>query len=258
MGSNLNMKGKRVVVTGGARGIGRSIVREFARSGAAVLIADTLAEEAWKVAEEISGATGSRVIAARVDVTQLEDLVRARDLALRELGGIDVLVNNAGWDKIMPFLETTPDFWERIIAINYKGVLNACYSFLPHMAERKSGSIVNVASDAGRVGSLGEAVYSGAKGAVIAFSKALAREHARDNIRVNVVCPGPAETPLGAELQQTALGAKVFNAMLKYIPLGRLARPEDVAPMVVFLASDSAAYITGQVISISGGLTMVG
>ncbi|MBI3325459.1 MAG: SDR family oxidoreductase, partial [Nitrospinae bacterium] len=157
-----------------------------------------------------------------------------------------------------PFLHTTPELWEKIIAINYKSVLHTCYAVLPHLVERKQGAIVSISSDAGRVGSLGEAVYSGAKAAIIAFSRTIAREHARDNIRVNVVCPGPTRTAMVEEQMQTEFGSKVLGRMEQYVPFKRLGTPEDIAPMVVFLASDAARFVTGQVISVSGGLTMVG
>jgi len=250
--------GKVALVTGGARGIGRAIVRAFAEAGADVALADIRREEAEATAREISEATGRRLLAVPMDVTALESVQRGCEHVLREFGQIDVLVNNAGWDRIVPFLQTTPELWEKIIAINYRGVIHTCYTVLPHMVARRQGSIVNISSDAARVGSLGEAIYAGAKAAVIAFSKTLAREHARDQIRVNVVCPGPTETPLVEEMQQEEFGRKILGAMAGYIPLKRLGRPEDVAPVVVFLASEAARYITGQVISVSGGLTMVG
>jgi 2-hydroxycyclohexanecarboxyl-CoA dehydrogenase len=254
----IDMTGKSVIVTGGARGIGRAIVQTFAETGADVVIADFRAEEADVTAREISEATGRRIAAVRTDVTNLDDVQALRDETTRLFGKIDVLVNNAGWDRLVPFLKTTPELWDRIISVNYRGVINTCYAVLPHMVERNQGSIVNVSSDAARVGSLGEAIYAGSKAAVIAFSKTLAREHARNNIRVNVVCPGLTETSLLEEMQQEEFAKKVLGAMVNFIPLKRLGQPEDVAPMVVFLASEAARYITGQVISVSGGLTMAG
>jgi 2-hydroxycyclohexanecarboxyl-CoA dehydrogenase len=251
------MAGNTVVVTGGARGIGKAIVSAFAQCGADIVIADLRLEEAQATATEIGRATNKAVAAVKTDITNLEDVLKMKDQALNQFGKIDVLVNNAGWDEMKPFLQTTPEFWDKIIAINYKGVLNACYAILPHMVTRKQGAVVNIASDAGRVGSLGEAVYSGAKGAIIAFSKSLAREHARDHIRVNALCPGLTETPMLNEIAQEEFGGKVVASMTKYIPLRRLAQPDDIAPMVVFLASDSARYITGQTISVNGGLAMV-
>ncbi len=256
--SERDFVGKVVLVTGGARGIGRAIVRAFAEVGADVALADIRQEDAEATAREIAEATGRTILAVPMDVTSLESVQRGCEQVWHQLGAIDVLVNNAGWDRIVPFLQTTPELWEKIIAINYRGVIHTCYVVLPHMVARRQGSIVNISSDAARVGSLGEAIYAGAKAAVIAFSKTLAREHARDQIRVNVVCPGPTETPLIEEMQQDEFARKILGAMTGYIPLKRLGRPEDVAPLVVFLASEAARYITGQVISVSGGLTMVG
>jgi 2-hydroxycyclohexanecarboxyl-CoA dehydrogenase len=253
-----NLEGKAAVITGGARGIGRAIAWAFACAGAEVLIGDRLADEAVATATEIEQQTRRRIVAAGVDVTQIEDARKLRDTALDQLGRIDVLVNNAGWDRMMPFLKTTPDLWERVIGVNYRGVLNMCHAVLPHMVERKQGAIVNISSDSARVGSMGEAVYAGAKAAVVAFSKTLAREHARDNIRVNVICPGLVETSLLAEMEKEEFGRKVLGAVVNAIPLKRVGRPEEIAPLAVFLASDAAGYITGQVTSVNGGLTMAG
>ncbi len=254
----MNLKDKTAIVTGGARGIGRAIVQRLAEAGADVVIGDFRLDEAEATASEIEKITGRRVRAVRADVTDLKQVEALRDAALAALGKIDILVNNAGWDRLMPFLKTTPELWDKIIAVNYKGVIHTCYAVLPHMAERKQGSIVNISSDSARVGSLGEAIYSGAKAAVVAFSKTLAREHARDNIRVNVICPGLADTPLLSEIQQDPFGQKVLGSIVNYVPLKRLDQPDDIAPLVVFLASEAASYITGQVTSVNGGLTMVG
>ena len=254
----MNLKDKTAIVTGGARGIGRAIVQRLAEAGADVVIGDFRLDEAEATAKEIEKTTGRRVRAVRADVTDLKQVEALRDVALQAFGKIDILVNNAGWDRLMPFLKTTPELWDKIIAVNYKGVIHTCYAVLPHMAERKQGSIVNISSDSARVGSLGEAIYSGAKAAVVAFSKTLAREHARDNIRVNVICPGLADTPLLSEIQQDPFGQKVLGSIVNFVPLKRLAQPDDIAPLVVFLASDAAGYITGQVTSVNGGLTMVG
>jgi 2-hydroxycyclohexanecarboxyl-CoA dehydrogenase len=254
----MSLKDKTAIVTGGARGIGRAIVQRLAEAGADVVIGDFRLDEAEATAGEIQETTGRRVRAVRADVTDLKQVEALRDAALQAFGKIDILVNNAGWDRLMPFLKTTPELWDKIIAVNYKGVIHTCYAVLPHMAERKQGSIVNISSDSARVGSLGEAIYSGAKAAVVAFSKTLAREHARDNIRVNVICPGLADTPLLSEIQQDPFGQKVLGSIVNFVPLKRLAQPDDIAPLVVFLASDAAGYITGQVTSVNGGLTMVG
>jgi 2-hydroxycyclohexanecarboxyl-CoA dehydrogenase len=254
----MSLKDKTAIVTGGARGIGRAIVERLAQAGADVVIGDFRLDEAEATASEIQESTGRQVRAVRADVTDLKQVEALRDAALQAFGKIDILVNNAGWDRLMPFLKTTPELWDKIIAINYKGVIHTCYAVLPHMAERKHGSIVNISSDSARVGSLGEAIYSGSKAAVVAFSKTLAREHARDNIRVNVICPGLADTPLLSEIQQDPFGQKVLGSIVNFVPLKRLAQPDDIAPLVVFLASEAAGYITGQVTSVNGGLTMVG
>jgi 2-hydroxycyclohexanecarboxyl-CoA dehydrogenase len=254
----MNLAGKTAIVTGGARGIGRAIVEQLTQAGADVVIGDFRLDEAQATASDIQKASGRQVRAVRADVTDLKQVEALRDAALEAFGKIDILVNNAGWDRLMPFLKTTPEHWDKIIAVNYKGVIHTCYAVLPHMAERKQGSIVNISSDSARVGSMGEAIYSGAKAAVVAFSKTLAREHARDNIRVNVVCPGLADTPLLSEIQQEPFGQKVLGSIVNFVPLKRLAKPEDIAPLVVFLASEAAGYITGQVTSVNGGLTMVG
>jgi 2-hydroxycyclohexanecarboxyl-CoA dehydrogenase len=254
----IDMQGKVAMVTGGARGIGRGIVTALAGVGASVAIADLRHDLAEQTALQVAEDSGARVVAFKTDVTDILDVQETTAHVLQTFGHIDVLINNAGWDELKPFLQTTPDFWEKIIAINYKSVLNTCYAVLPHMVTRKAGAVVSISSDAGRVGSMGEAVYAGTKAAIIAFSRTLAREHARDNLRFNVVCPGPTQTPLVEEMQQQEFGRRMLGRMEQYVPLQRLGRPEDIAPAVVFLASDAAGFTTGQVISVSGGLTMVG
>ncbi|HET9533020.1 MAG TPA: 3-oxoacyl-ACP reductase family protein [Blastocatellia bacterium] len=249
---------KSVIVTGGARGIGRAIVHAFAEAGADVLIGDLRIEEAETTAREIGELTKRRVEAVRADVTRLEDAQKLSRSALQRFGKVDVLVNSAGWDRLMPFVKTTPDLWDRIISINFRGVVHTCYAILPHMVERKHGSIINISSDTARVGSFGEAVYAASKAAIIAFSKTLAREHARDNIRVNVVCPGLVETPLIEEMRGDDFTAKILSSIVSYIPFKRLGQPDEIAPAVLFLASGVAGYITGQALSVNGGLNMVG
>jgi 2-hydroxycyclohexanecarboxyl-CoA dehydrogenase len=187
----------------------------------------------------------------RLDIT---DASAAAALA-EELGEVDVLVNNAGWDRVMPFLDTTPELWERVIRVNLLGPIGVTHAFARGMAERKRGRIVNIASDAGRVGSSGEVVYSAAKGGVIAFTKGLARELARFNVNVNCVCPGPTETPM-LSIFEGERGQRIIESMVKAVPFRRLAQPDEIAAAVAFLASDGAAYITGQTLSVSGGLTM--
>ncbi len=246
--------GDRVaVVTGSGRGIGRALALGLARDGYAVGVLDL---DPTTVPDEIVAA-GGRAVGVRADVTDLTAMRAAVAEVETALGPIGVLVNNAGWDKLDRFLDGDPALWDRLIAINYKGALNTSRAVLERMTGRGGGRIVSIASDAGRVGSSGEAVYSGCKAAIIGFSKALAREVAKDGITVNVVCPGPTETALLAEVMAGA-GEKVLAGMRRAIPLGRLGQPEDIVGAVCFLASDAAGYVTGQVLSVSGGLTMAG
>jgi 2-hydroxycyclohexanecarboxyl-CoA dehydrogenase len=249
------LKDKVAIVTGAAQGIGHAIVMRLASEGAKVAVADIDIEGATRTANEIK-ASGGSAIAVKLDVTRLQDAIDAADRVEAELGPIDILVNNAGWDVIEPFLESKPETWDKVIAINYRGVLNCCKAIAPKMQARKRGKIVSISSDAARVGSTGEAVYAGCKAAIIGFSKTLARELARYSINVNVVCPGPTQTVL---LKNAMAGREgVLDAMAKGIPFRRLGQPEDLAGAVAFFASADADYATGQVLSISGGLTMGG
>ena len=245
------------LVTGGGRGIGRAIALRLARAGMAVGIADLDGASACAVANEIVAA-GGRALGAPADVRNLVAVEAAVGSVGDALGPIDVLVNNAGWERLAPFLESDPALWDRLIAVNFKGALNATRAVVQGMVARGRGRIVSISSDAGRVGSTGEAVYSGCKAALIGFSKALARELARHSITVNVVCPGPADTQLLRDVMAGERGQKILASMQRTIPLGRLAQPEDVAGAVAYLVSDEAAYVTGQVLSVSGGLTMAG
>ena len=247
---------KRVAfVSGAARGIGRGIAEKLAADGRAVAIGDLLGEEARETALAIEKNGGS-AIAVTLDVTSTDSVAAAVAETTERLGAIDVLVNNAGWDEFHFFAETEPAFWDKVIAINYRGVLATTHAVLAGMTARKRGRIVSIASDAGRVGSTGESVYSGCKGAVIAFSKALAREVARYGITVNCVAPGVTDTQLLHDVMAGDRGAGILEAVKRTVPLGRLGTPEDVAGTVAYLVSDEAGYMTGQVVSISGGLTM--
>lgn len=251
------LEGKTALVTGGAQGIGRSIVLALADAGANVAIVDINAQAAGSVADEVA-TRGVGGLAAVADLTKRDQVERAVKQTVDRFGTLDVLVNNAGWDKMELFLESTEETWERIIALNFKAILYTCKAALPHMVERKAGRVVNIASDAGRAGSSGEAVYAGTKGAIIAFSKTLAREMARFGVTVNVVCPGLTETPLLQSIRDSSpRNAKIIEAVTKAIPLGRVGKPEDIAAAVVFFASPAAEYVTGQTLSVSGGLTMM-
>jgi 2-hydroxycyclohexanecarboxyl-CoA dehydrogenase len=252
----MRLRGKTAFVTGAGRGIGRAIALALATEGAEVAALDIDAGAVERVRDEID-ALGVKALALVADLTRGADVRRAVEVALGQLGQVDVLVNNAGWDRMQPFVESDEATWDRIIAINFKGVLHTCHAVVPPMLAQGAGRVINIASDAGRVGSSGEAVYAGSKGAVIAFSKALAREVARYHVTVNVVCPGLTDTPLLAGIRaESTRNEKVLDAVSRAIPLGRIATPEDVAGAVVYLASPAAEYVTGQTLSVSGGLTM--
>ena len=241
---------KVAIVTGAGQGIGRGIATKLAAEGATVVVSDINEPTAKQTAEAIGGAA----IGVRADVTSRESVEAMVEQVHQRFGRIDVLVNNAGWDTAGPFVDSDPADWDRIIAINLYGVLHTSKVVLPIMAAQGHGSVVNLASDAGRVGSSGEAVYSAAKGGVIAFTKATAREMARHQVNANVVCPGPTDTALFASMGGD--NPKLREALTKAIPFRRLAQPADLANAVAFLASDEASYITGQTVSVSGGLTM--
>ena len=252
------LEGKAAIVTGGGGGIGSAICRRLGEAGARVGVFD-LDESAAQRTVEALLAEGATAKAYCVDITDHAAITGAVEAFEQDIGPTDVLVNNAGWDKFAYFLTTEPDLWRKIIAINLEGPINLHHAVLKGMQARRSGRVVNIASDAGRVGSSMEAVYSGAKGGIIAFTKTMAREMARSGVTLNVVCPGPTETPLLEALTGSGdQGARIHEGLKRAIPLGRLGQPEDIAGMVAFLASDEAAYITGQVISVSGGLTMHG
>ena len=230
------LKGKTAIVTGGAAGIGAAVVKRFAEEGTRVVVLDLDGQPS-------------------VDITDYEAVQRAVAAA----GPVDILVNNAGWDLFRPFLKTDPAFWQKIISINLVGAMNLLHCVLPGMVARGRGKVVTVASDAGRVGSSGEAPYSACKGGLIALTKTLAREVAKSNIQLNVVCPGLTETGMFEQFVQGAGDPqKLREAYRRAVPMGRLGKPEDLPGAILFFASDDADFITGQVLSVSGGLTMHG
>lgn len=255
------MSARVAFVTGAGSGLGRAIAHRLARDGAAIAIADVDSDAAATVAKEIEAQDGVASV-YECDVADIHSVENARDAATKELGSVDVLVNNAGFDIPGFFLQSDPATWQRLIAVNLVGVLNCTYVLAPVIAERNrdssGGRIVNIASDAGRVGSIGEAVYSAAKGGVIAFTKAMARELARDRITVNAICPGPADTPMTDAIRQTELGQKLMDRMIEATPLKRLVQPDEVAAAVAYFASYEARFVTAQVLSLSGGLTIPG
>jgi len=233
------LKGKTAIVTGGAAGIGAAIVQRFEEEGTKVIVFDL----------------NPRAGEQKVDITDYEGVKRAVEAA----GPVDILVNNAGWDMFRPFLQTDPAFWQKIISLNLVGALNVLHAVLPGMVARGGGKVVSIASDAGRVGSSGEAVYSACKGGIISITKTLARELASKGVRLNTVCPGLTQTNMLAEFMKGAGNPdKLAEAYRRAVPIGRLGKPDDIAGTVLFLASDDADFITGQTISVSGGLTMHG
>ena len=249
---------KTVIVTGGGGGIGGATCKRFAQEGARVAVFDMNLTTAQGVVDSITAA-GGQAAAFQCDITDRAQIDAAVAATEAQLGPIDVLVNNAGWDIFKPFTKTVPAEWDKLIAINLTGALHMHHAVLPGMVARGGGRIVNIASDAARGGSSGEAVYAACKGGLVALSKTLAREHARHNITVNVVCPGPTDTALLAGFAEGAANPeKLMDAFKKAIPLGRLGQPDDLAGAIVFFGSNDAAFITGQVISVSGGLTMHG
>jgi 2-hydroxycyclohexanecarboxyl-CoA dehydrogenase len=251
-------KEQTVVVTGGGGGIGGATCRRFGSEGARVAVFDLNLEAAENVASAVR-ADGGVAEAFKCDITDRASVNAAVAAAEAKLGAIDVLVNNAGWDVFKPFTKTEPAQWDKLIAINLTGALHMHHAVLPGMAARKRGRIVNISSDAARVGSSGEAVYAACKGGLVAFSKTIAREHARHGITVNVVCPGPTDTALFADYKQGAGNPeKLMEAFTRSIPLGRIGQPEDLPGAVLFFASSDASFVTGQVLSVSGGLTMNG
>ncbi|GAA4409358.1 2-hydroxycyclohexanecarboxyl-CoA dehydrogenase [Quisquiliibacterium transsilvanicum] len=250
--------GRTVAITGGGGGIGGATCRRFGKEGARVAVLDLDLAAAEKVAAGIR-ADGGVAQAIGCDITDRASVDAAIAAIEAKLGPLDVLVNNAGWDVFKPFVKTEPAQWDRLIAVNLVGALHMHHAVLPGMASRGRGRIVNIASDAARVGSSGEAVYAACKGGLVSFSKTLAREHARHGITINVVCPGPTDTALLATVTDAAANPeKLRDAFARAIPLGRLGQPDDLPGAILFFASDDAGFVTGQVLSVSGGLTMNG
>lgn len=244
------------MITGGASGIGREACVAVAQDNRAVAVADINLAGAEETAAAIRAA-GGQAMALRMDVTNSDSVIDGCLQVADELGPIDILINVAGWDRFMKFVDTDEAFWDQIIELNYKGMLRTTHACIPGMIDRGWGRVVNIASDAGRVGSSLEAVYSGAKGGTIAFSKTLAREVARKGITVNVVCPGPTDTPLLTEIAEAnADSDRVIGAMANATAMKRLGTAEEIAPAIVYFASEGAGFTTGQTLSVSGGLTM--
>ena len=248
----MRLDGKTAVVTGAASGIGRAVAEGLAAAGARVVLGDLNEEGGAATVEEIRS-RGQGADFFRLDVADLESVSWFQKQAYAACGHVDIVANVAGWGKIQPFVENTPEFWRKVIDVNLLGPVAVTRAFLDAMIARGGGKVVSVSSDAGRVGSLGETVYAGAKGGVIAFTKSLAREVARYNINVNCVCPGPTDTPLMA-----AVPEKHREAFIRATPMRRLGKPSEVADAVVFFASERASFVTGQVLSVCGGLAMAG
>lgn len=245
-----------VLVTGGGSGIGREICRTLAADDHMVAVADVNTGGAAETVELITRAGGTAV-AISIDVTSSRSVLDGRQRVLDLMGPVEILVNCAGWDELVPFVDTDEDFWARVIDINFTGVLRTVHACLPDMIDAGWGRVVNISSDAARVGSSLESVYSGAKGAVTSFTKTIAREVARNGVTANVVCPGPTATPLLDGIAAASdQGEKVIAAMARAVPMKRIGQPDDVAAAVAYFASEAAGFVTGQTLSVSGGLTM--
>lgn len=263
---DLNLAGKTVIVTGGGSNIGRGIVLAFAEEGVNVVIADIDEVQGQKVANEANALGDGKAVVIKTDVTNVDSVAAMVKKTLEQFGKIDTLVNNAGWGMDRLFIEKPRSEWEKEVNINLWGVINCTRAVLDHMIERKYGKIINIGSDAGRMGEYREAVYAACKGGIIAMSKSVAREIGRYGITVNVVCPGvtvPESPEYAGELSMwkgpmtEVFTPETREKAVKAYPLRRLGKPEDIANAVVFLASDAASFITGQTISVSGGYTMM-
>lgn len=249
------LKGKVAIVTGGGQGIGRALTLRLSEEGCKVVMFD-LSHEACEETKRLAGS--KNLYSYVVDVGDYESVQQATEAVEAEIGPIWLLVNNAGWDKPMPFLNTDRALWEKIIRINLHGPLNTHHAVCPRLIANGGGRVINIASDAARVGTSDEAVYSACKGGLISFTKSIARELARKNVLLNAVCPGPTNTPMMASvLGEGEQAVKWKDAMVRGIPLKRMGEPEDYAGMVAFLASDDASFITGQTFSIAGGMNMI-
>jgi 2-hydroxycyclohexanecarboxyl-CoA dehydrogenase len=248
----MRLEGRTALVTGGASGIGAATARRLAAEGARVVVADLEEAKGQAIAAEIDG------LAVQMDVSHVASVHAGVAAAANEVGPIDVLVNNAGTDRFAFFVNTDPDLWDFVLGVNLRGTIAVTHAVLPSMQERGRGAIVNVASEAGRVGSQGSAVYSAAKAGVIGFTRAIARESARYKVRVNAVAPGPIDTPLlnSAPEQLGELGERLKQAMISSTALRRIGQPEEVAATIAYLASDDASFVTGQTVNVSGGLSM--
>jgi 2-hydroxycyclohexanecarboxyl-CoA dehydrogenase len=250
----MTLDGRTALVTGAAGGIGTAICRHLAQADANVAVCDLDGDAAQRLAAELDGVGKGTVAGYAMDVSDSTQVTAAVAAVETHQGPVDILVNAAGIDKIEPFVESTEDTWQKVVAVNYLGTVTVTRAVLDGMIERRYGRIVSIASDAGRVGSSGEVVYAGTKGAVIAFGKALARETATKGITVNAVCPGPTDTALLNQIAEKS--QSLYDSLAKAVPMKRIGTPDDIAPAVVFFAGDGASYITGQTLSVSGGLTM--
>jgi 2-hydroxycyclohexanecarboxyl-CoA dehydrogenase len=253
----MSLGGKNAIITGGAKGIGKAIGLRLASDGANIGILDLDKDLAEETAKEIRQ-KGVEAMPIKCDVTDYAQVKQSVESFVARFQTIDILINNAGMDRSAFFIDTDQTLWDKMIGVNYKSFLNVTHVCIPYMIEKQTGNIVSLGSDAGRVGNSGELVYCGTKAALMASSKALAREVARFNIRVNCVAPGPVQTDLLMGLHEGEKGKKIMEAIAKMIPMKRLGQPQDVADVVAFFVSDDSRYLTGQVLSVDGGLTMIG